>query len=88
MPVRTDVAIIGSGPYGLSIGAHLAARRVDSRVFGRPMHTWQTAMPRGMKLNSDGFASSLYDPANAFTLEHYCKERDLPYQNAGPACAA
>jgi cation diffusion facilitator CzcD-associated flavoprotein CzcO len=40
-------------------------------------------MPRGMKLNSDGFASSLYDPASAFTLQHYCKERDLPYQNAG-----
>ena len=83
MPDRTDVAIIGSGPYGLSIGAHLAARRIDSRVFGRPMHTWQTAMPRGMKLNSDGFASSLYDPADAFTLERHCAERDLPYQDAG-----
>ena len=47
------------------------------------MHTWQTAMPRGMKLNSDGFASSLYDPADAFTLERHCAERDLPYQDAG-----
>ena len=47
------------------------------------MHTWQTAMPRGMKLNSDGFASSLYDPANAFTLERHCAERDLPYQDTG-----
>jgi Pyridine nucleotide-disulphide oxidoreductase len=40
-------------------------------------------MPRGMKLNSDGFASSLYDPADAFTLERHCAERDLPYQDAG-----
>ena len=83
MPDRTDVAIIGSGPYGLSIGAHLAARRIDSRVFGPPMHTWQTAMPRGMKLKSDGFASSLYDPTSAFTLARHCAERDLPYQDTG-----
>ena len=47
------------------------------------MHTWQTAMPRGMKLKSDGFASSLYDPASAFTLARHCAERDLPYQDAG-----
>ena len=47
------------------------------------MHTWQTAMPRGMKLKSDGFASSLDDPAGAFTLGHHCAERDLPYQDTG-----
>jgi thioredoxin reductase len=83
MPDRTDVAIIGSGPYGLSVGAHLAARGIDRRIFGPPMRSWQTAMPRGMKLKSDGFASSLYDPAGAFTLGHYCAERDLPYQDVG-----
>ena len=83
MPDRMDVAIIGAGPYGLSIGAHLAARRIDSRVFGPPMHTWQTAMPRGMKLKSEGFASNLDDPANAFTLGRHCAERDLPYQDIG-----
>jgi cation diffusion facilitator CzcD-associated flavoprotein CzcO len=83
MPDRTDVAIIGSGPYGLSVGAHLAARGIDRRIFGPPMRSWQTAMPRGMKLKSDGFASSLYDPAGAFTLGHYCAERGLPYQDVG-----
>ena len=75
----SDVAIIGAGPYGLSIAAHLRARNVDFRIFGSPMHTWRAHMPKGMRLKSEGFASSLYDPDSAFTLEAYCKEKGLPY---------
>src|SRR5216683_218341 len=78
-----DVAIIGAGPYGLSIAAHLRARGVDFRIFGSPMHTWITQMPRGMRLKSEGFASSLYDPESSFTLGHYCRERGLPYADTG-----
>lgn len=74
-----DVAIIGAGPYGLSIAAHLRAANVDFRIFGSPMHTWAVEMPRGMRLKSEGFASSLYDPESRFTLEAYCKENGLPY---------
>ena len=78
-----DVAIIGAGPYGLSIAAHLKARRVDFRIFGHPMHTWRTHMPKGMRLKSEGFASSLYDPTSSFTLETYCKEKRIPYSHVG-----
>lgn len=74
-----DVAIIGAGPYGLSIAAHLKERGVDFRIFGRPMGFWLTHMPKGMRLKSEGFASSLYDPHSTFTLEAYCKEKGLPY---------
>ena len=74
-----EVAIIGAGPYGLSIAAHLRARAVDIRIFGNPMHTWAAHMPRGMRLKSEGFASSLYDPDSKFTLADYCKERSLSY---------
>ncbi len=78
-----DVAIIGAGPYGLSIAAHLRARGVDFRIFGSPMHTWLTQMPKGMRLKSEGFASSLYDPDSTFTLAAYCKEQGLPYADIG-----
>lgn len=78
-----DVAIVGAGPYGLSIAAHLKARKVDFRIFGNPMHTWLQHMPKGMRLKSEGFASSLYDPGSAFTLEAYCKEKGLPYSHLG-----
>lgn len=77
------VAIIGAGPYGLSIAAHLKAAGICFRIFGRPMHTWITQMPKGMLLKSEGFASSLFDPASSFTLGDFCRERGLPYADSG-----
>jgi thioredoxin reductase len=76
-----DVAIIGAGPYGLSIAAHLNHRKVRCRVFGKPMATWRSQMPEGMLLKSDGFASNLSDPANDYTLRAYCTRRGVPYDD-------
>jgi hypothetical protein len=78
-----DVVIIGGGPYGLSIAAHLAAYGVDFRIFGRVMHTWRTSMPEGMVLKSEGNASNLYDPAGEMPLSRFCADRGLPYQDIG-----
>jgi cation diffusion facilitator CzcD-associated flavoprotein CzcO len=79
----SEIVVIGAGPYGLSIAAHLAARNVPHRIFGKPMETWATQMPRGMLLKSDGFATSLYDPGRTFTFERYCQERNIPYADLG-----
>ncbi len=78
-----DVVIVGAGPYGLSLAAHLRKAGVRHRIFGRPMQNWQENMPHGMCLKSDGFASSLYDPEDTWTLEKYCEEHGLPYQHSG-----
>ena len=78
-----DVAIIGAGPYGLSLAAHVAATGLSCQVFGQPMHTWRTGMPEGMVLKSEGFASSLWHPDNAFTMRDYCAEKGLPYKDSG-----
>ena len=78
-----DIAIIGAGPYGLSIASHLKARGVDFRIFGSPMQTWRTQMPKGMRLKSEGFASTLYDPESAFTLGQYCQQQGIPYADIG-----
>jgi thioredoxin reductase len=78
-----DVAIIGAGPYGLSIAAFLGHTNLKFRIFGNPMQSWRQNMPKGMLLKSDGFASSLYDPGSAFTLRHYCDEMNLPYADVG-----
>jgi lysine/ornithine N-monooxygenase len=77
-PQRVDVAIVGAGPYGLSVAAHLAGRGVRYRVFGSPMHTWRCGMPDGMQLRSPGFGSDLSDPAGDFTLARYWSARGLP----------
>jgi hypothetical protein len=66
-----DVAVIGAGPYGLSAGVHLKANGLRIRVFGEPMEFWADKMPAGMFLRSPREASSISDPAGAFTLEAY-----------------
>jgi hypothetical protein len=73
----TNIAIIGAGPYGLSVAAHLAAKNVDYRIFGTAMHTWKTAMPEGMLLRSEGFASNLSDPAGDHTLAKYSAQQGI-----------
>ncbi len=78
-----DLAVIGAGPYGLSLGAHLAQTGLAYRIFGMPMQYWRKNMPKGMHLKSEGFASNLYDPEGAFTLRHYCEEKGLPYADIG-----
>lgn len=78
-----DVAIIGAGPYGLSLAAHLRARGTSYRHFGIPMGLWRTAMPKGMCLKSRPFASNLSDPAGTHTLEAFCQATGQPYAHAG-----
>lgn len=77
----TQVAVVGAGPYGLSIAAHLGARDISYRIFGTPMDTWRRHMPAGMTLKSDGFASNLSDPQGVGTLAAYCAERGIPYHD-------
>ena len=78
-----DVAVVGAGPYGLSIAAHLRSCGLEIRVFGIPMETWQEAMPAGMKLKSEGFATSLSAPRGKMTLGAYCAEHGLRYADIG-----
>jgi thioredoxin reductase len=81
--MNVDIVIIGAGPYGLSIAAHLSKSNITSRIFGTPMQSWRSHMPKGMLLKSEGFASGLYDPDSSFTLRHYCEEMNLPYDDIG-----
>jgi thioredoxin reductase len=78
-----DVAIIGAGPHGLSLAAHLQARGIDFRIFGRPLTTWSKHMPRNMVLKSDGFASNLSAPSPESTLKVWCARQHIPYADEG-----
>ncbi|MGZ3689772.1 MAG: NAD(P)/FAD-dependent oxidoreductase, partial [Bdellovibrionota bacterium] len=59
---RIDTVIVGAGPYGLSIAAHLKAARIPFKILGTPLESWRNFMPEGMFLRSEPFASSLWDP--------------------------
>lgn len=67
---RTHVAIVGAGPYGLSIAAHLQAAGIDFRIFGATMQFWKD-MPAGMLLRSGVDGSHLPDPQRRYTLHDY-----------------
>jgi len=82
MSRTVDVAIIGAGPFALSLAAHLENAGIEFRIFGKTMDSWKTGMPPGMLLKSHAWASSLYDPTSSLTLKQFCAERRIPYDDA------
>jgi cation diffusion facilitator CzcD-associated flavoprotein CzcO len=78
-----DVALVGAGPYALSLAAHLRAAGVSFRVFGEPMRLWRSHMPAGMFLKSQGFASNLSTPQPGYTLEAFCRNSGRGYAPYG-----
>src|SRR5579871_3030656 len=77
----TDVAVIGAGPYGLSVAAHLRFNGIRHRIFGQPLLPWREHMPKRMLLKSEGFASNLSAPIEQSTLKHYCRANGIPYED-------
>src|ERR1700730_5855225 len=74
----TGVAVVGAGPYGLSLAAHLDHRRLENGLFGKTMRTWQTLLPT-MGLKSHDFATNIYVPESGNRFVEYCRShgRDL-----------
>lgn len=78
-----ETVIVGAGPYGLSVAAHLRGANLDHAIVGAPMESWRAHMPDGMALKSERFASNLSDPEGRYTLERFCAERAMPYSPKG-----
>ena len=76
--MTAPAVVIGAGPYGLSVAAHLRARGVPVRVFGEVMSSWRMHMPRGMCLKSTPSASSLSTPLPGYGLADYCTAHGIP----------
>ena len=76
--------VVGAGPYGLAVAAHLRAKDVPLRVFGEPMSAWTRNMPVGMCLKSAPSASSLSAPTSGYTLLDYCRHTATSLGADGP----
>ena len=77
----TDVVVIGAGPNGLSLGAHLDPKGVERRVFGHRMGSWRHNMPDGMILKSEPYASDLSAPFPGFSAGDFCRSVGLDYRD-------
>ncbi|MFN8380697.1 MAG: NAD(P)-binding domain-containing protein [Anaerolineales bacterium] len=69
METKTDLLIIGAGPFGLSLAAYVKYLGIDHVVAGRPMEFWKNNMPQGMYLRSASDWS--LDPTNRFSILKY-----------------
>ena len=79
-----DVGIVGAGPYGLSLAAHLRQAGVTHRVFGKPMQFWRDNVPHGTCLKSDGESSDLIDPDRTLSIARYFAETGRPFAVTNP----
>jgi hypothetical protein len=80
---QTRVCIIGAGPYGLAIAAHLRHAGVDFRIFGSTMQRWLMQMPKAMLLKSEGCASGLPDPEGRYGLPQFCSAEGRSFVEYG-----
>lgn len=76
-------AVIGAGPYGLGVSAHLKARGLPTLVLGKPLELWKN-MPAGLCLKSIWTASSLTDPDGSYSIDRYIAEKHLARQEPIP----
>lgn len=77
---RCDVAIVGAGPYGLSVTAHLnRIKGLEVCVFGDPMSFWDQNMPLGMLLRSNWTATQIASPDDSFTMESFQKANGVSF---------
>jgi cation diffusion facilitator CzcD-associated flavoprotein CzcO len=79
-----EVAVIGAGPYGLAVAAHLRSAGVGTRVFGRPMSFWREHMPKGMRLRSPWIATHIADPGKRYSLDVFARQAALAPQEQLP----
>jgi len=72
-----EVAVVGAGPYGLSVAAHLDHAGLSTRVFGEPMGFWRHNMPNGMMLRSPWRGTHLSSPDDSHSLDVYAAAHEV-----------
>ncbi len=79
---RTDLLIIGAGPYGLAVASFANRLGLECLVLGDPLSFWRDHMPAGMLLRSP--TSWHLDGAGELTFEAFLRARDLRPADASP----
>lgn len=83
MGTRDRVLVIGAGPYGMAVTAHLRGRGIDTVTVGKPMEFWKN-MPPSMHLKSTFSSITISDPVRAFTQQRYAEYKNWPIEEPVP----
>jgi len=79
---RTDLLVIGAGPYGYSAAACARDNGIDTRILGMPMSFWREQMPVDMFLRSG--PDWHLDAAGEHTFAAYFEDRGLSRADHDP----
>ncbi|MGY4772934.1 FAD-dependent oxidoreductase [Kribbella sp. CWNU-51] len=75
MPDRTDLLVVGAGPYAYSAAAFARDNGIETRIVGHPMGFWRKHMPAEMFLRSG--PDWHLDGNGEYTFEAFFEDRGL-----------
>ncbi|GAA2754667.1 NAD(P)-binding domain-containing protein [Actinopolymorpha rutila] len=82
MPKRTDLLVIGAGPYAYSAAACARANGIETHIVGHSMAFWQEQMPAEMFLRSG--PDWHLDADGNYTFEAYFADREMRPEDFDP----
>ncbi|MET9019029.1 NAD(P)-binding domain-containing protein [Actinopolymorpha sp. NPDC004070] len=82
MPKRTDLLVIGAGPYAYSAAAHARFNGIETHIVGRSMAFWQDQMPDEMFLRSG--PDWHLDADGNYTFEAFFEDRKMRPEDFDP----
>ena len=82
MTLKTDLLIVGAGPFGLALAAGAKHDGIDHIVVGKSMEFWRRNMPKGMFLRSA--CDWHLDPQNVHTIEAYLQTLNKTSRDVEP----
>ncbi len=82
MPERTDLLVVGAGPYAYSAAAFARDKGIDTHVVGHPMAFWREQMPADMFLRSG--PDWHLDGSGNFTFEAFFEDNRMRPEEFDP----
>jgi hypothetical protein len=82
MPDRTDLLVVGAGPYAYSAAAFARDNGIETRIVGHPMDFWRRHMPGDMFLRSG--PDWHLDGTGKHTFEAFFEDRGLRPEDFDP----